>query len=254
MPRPCCRAATGRTALGLGGLFGDTVLGAILGVVPVTATFGLKLLSVLVGAGTLAMGAFVLGFDQAELRALGRFLLMGTIMAYAWSMQALGKGAQASVRAAVALQERNQARRAERAEADRVASAPEAPAVAQRVLRADPRYGAEAQAAPAEKSGLFARMPGLLKRAMDPAEHTVLEPELVARPQSAAARDAVAPSAERIRSRIADAVRSRTEGGLSRAEPPLATPREVGAPMQLSPFARLADARGVRQQRLCRSG
>ncbi|MBC7141084.1 MAG: DNA translocase FtsK 4TM domain-containing protein, partial [Rhodobacteraceae bacterium] len=40
-------------SFGLGGLFGDTVLGAILGVVPVSATFGLKVMSALVCAGAL---------------------------------------------------------------------------------------------------------------------------------------------------------------------------------------------------------
>ena len=64
---------------GLGGLFGDTVLGAILGVVPVTATFGLKVVSVLLGAGVLAILLFVTGFDRGEMRALAAFLWAGML-------------------------------------------------------------------------------------------------------------------------------------------------------------------------------
>ncbi|MEL7258564.1 MAG: DNA translocase FtsK 4TM domain-containing protein, partial [Pseudomonadota bacterium] len=47
-------------SFGLGGLFGDTVLGTVLGVLPVGASFGLKVLSLVLGAGMLALGAFVL--------------------------------------------------------------------------------------------------------------------------------------------------------------------------------------------------
>ncbi len=38
-------------SFGLGGLFGDTVLGALLGVLPVGAAFGLKFLSLILGIG-----------------------------------------------------------------------------------------------------------------------------------------------------------------------------------------------------------
>ncbi len=48
-------------SFGLGGLFGDTVLGAVLGVVPIRATLGLKVLSFAVGLGTVAMALYVLG-------------------------------------------------------------------------------------------------------------------------------------------------------------------------------------------------
>ncbi|MCR9152441.1 MAG: DNA translocase FtsK 4TM domain-containing protein, partial [Rhodobacteraceae bacterium] len=70
-------------SFGLGGLFGDTVLGALLGILPVSAGFGLKALSVLSFAATLAMGAFVMGFEKGELRALWRFLWQGAVLLYA---------------------------------------------------------------------------------------------------------------------------------------------------------------------------
>ncbi|WP_198945080.1 DNA translocase FtsK 4TM domain-containing protein, partial [Brevirhabdus pacifica] len=60
-------------SFGLGGLFGDTILGAFLGVIPVSASLGLKSLSVLVAAITVVTALFVLGFSMAELRGIGRF-------------------------------------------------------------------------------------------------------------------------------------------------------------------------------------
>ena len=84
-------------SFGLGGLFGDTVLGAILGVAPVSAAFGLKVMSVLVGIGALAMTLFVLGFDGRELRGLGRFLLVGLIVAYDGLLRLLGAGARGAL-------------------------------------------------------------------------------------------------------------------------------------------------------------
>ncbi len=80
-------------SFGLGGLFGDTVLGAILGVVPIKATLGLKVMALLMALGTLAMSLFVLGFTLVELRRIGRFLGIGVIMAYATLLRLTGKGA-----------------------------------------------------------------------------------------------------------------------------------------------------------------
>ena len=62
---------------GLGGLFGDTVLGSLIGVIPGSAGFGLKLLSLLTFAGLVAMMLFVTGFDVEELKSIQRFLLAG---------------------------------------------------------------------------------------------------------------------------------------------------------------------------------
>ena len=53
---------------GLGGLLGDTVLGAVLGVAPVSAGLGLKIMSGLFGLGALWLGAFALGFTRPELK------------------------------------------------------------------------------------------------------------------------------------------------------------------------------------------
>ncbi|MDH5452741.1 MAG: DNA translocase FtsK 4TM domain-containing protein, partial [Paracoccaceae bacterium] len=226
-------------SFGLGGLFGDTVLGAILGVAPVSAAFGLKVMSVLVGISALAMAFFVLGFDTRELRATGRFLLIGTIVTYDWVLRLLGASAVGSLRLAQNLQDQRRARREAAAEAAEEAAAwaeaersalvrSAAHAAPARVLRAEPRFaGDRAGAMPAEpireNRGLLGRVPGLLRRAVDPVG--VPEPELVERQLPHGTWAKSAPSEDHIRARIADVMKSRGLTGnpdpAARAEPPM---------------------------------
>ncbi len=97
-------------SFGLGGLFGDTVLGAILGILPIKATLGLKLLSLLLGAGFVAAGLFVLGMTRIELRSFWRFLLRGSVQVYAALFGLVGQSAVAGASVARAAH----ARRADR--------------------------------------------------------------------------------------------------------------------------------------------
>ncbi len=171
-------------SFGLGGLFGDTVLGAILGVIPVKATLGLKVLSLVMAVATVAMAAFVLGFTVPELRRIGHFLLFGVIMIYAGFMRVLGLGAQGSVaatrkirnqRAERKIQKREMAQQLQEAKTAvdhlavqpvvRRAVSPEMHPAA--VLRADPKPGNIASTSEVEaatKQGFFSRLPSLLKR------------------------------------------------------------------------------------------
>ncbi len=77
-------------SFGLGGLFGDTVLGAVLGVVPISAAFGLKLLALIVFLAFIGLTLFVLGFDRDETRSIARFLLVGVILTYASIVRLFG--------------------------------------------------------------------------------------------------------------------------------------------------------------------
>jgi len=104
-------------SFGLGGLFGDTVLGAILGVAPVQATFGLKLMSVMVGVGLIGMATFVLGFDGAEIRAIARFLMVGLVVTYTGLLTLLGQAASGAASGARMARDRSRERRANAAEA-----------------------------------------------------------------------------------------------------------------------------------------
>jgi len=87
-------------SFGLGGLFGDTVLGAILGLAPISATFGLKVLAFLVFFGLLFLSLFVLGFDREEIRTAARFMFVGVILTYASIMKLLGATGKGAVLAA----------------------------------------------------------------------------------------------------------------------------------------------------------
>jgi S-DNA-T family DNA segregation ATPase FtsK/SpoIIIE len=250
-------------SFGLGGLFGDTILGTLLGMAPVDAGLGLALFSLILGGLLVVMGLWVTGFTLTEISMLARFLMVGSIFAYDTALGLAGRGTQ---RAASALSDRR-AIRAESAglrDAARVLSPAGPPALApqpmtarqssihragaqevpfaagaewgrpsamRNPLRADPRYPepmAEAAhyAPPREKVGLLARMPQLMRRAVDP------EPELV-EPMLPDHADTLPPDDDRIKARISDAIRSRmrhpgpnlnpvTTAVQARREPPVA--------------------------------
>jgi len=85
---------------GVGGLLGDTVLGALLIVLPIGTTLAVKLMSLVLAMVMLALAAFSLGVIREEVRATGRFLFVGVVMAYAMVLRLLGRGAVASAQAA----------------------------------------------------------------------------------------------------------------------------------------------------------
>jgi len=186
-------------SFGLGGLFGDTVMGFLLTVLPIGSTFTVKLMSVVMGLGIVALAAFVLGFTRAELTRLGRFLLVGFIMAYATLMNLLGRGAAGAVQAAHVLQARN----ADRRERNRVAAEEQAAFEANQV---DFIPAAPEPLEPAEsvdgKTGLLARMPSLIKR-----PDAMPEPELVETYSDVQIDEA--PGEDRIKSKIASVIKNR---------------------------------------------
>ena len=66
-------------SFGMGGLFGDTVLGAVLNAVPMAPQTGLKLLSALAFLSGAMMMLYVLGVSQAEFGWGVRFLILGLL-------------------------------------------------------------------------------------------------------------------------------------------------------------------------------
>eukprot|EP00095_Tigriopus_kingsejongensis_P001454 snap_masked-scaffold6842_size3559-processed-gene-0.0 protein:Tk01454 transcript:snap_masked-scaffold6842_size3559-processed-gene-0.0-mRNA-1 annotation:"cell division protein" len=218
-------------SFGLGGLFGDTIMGVILTVIPIGSTFTVKLMSLLMGAGILVFGAFVLGFTRNELTRFTRFLLVGTIMVYATLMNVLGRGASGAVGAAQVLQAKNadrrEQRRIETAEANAYAAeqaraeaqvAPAAarmsPLVATRAVPQpsyEPEYYAQPEPVVEQKASLLGRVPGLIKRPAEP----MPAPELVEAdyddyhdPHYDSVVDD-APDSDRIRSKISDVIKNR---------------------------------------------
>ncbi len=261
-------------AFGLGGLFGDTVLGALIGIVPGGAGISLKILSLLVGLGMIAMLLFVTGFDLPELRQIGRFLMVGSVLAYSRAMALAGRGAKGTARAAQAMQDRRRVameQRRQSVDARRYsdgAMADAQPALRAGMvrrplvepaaspaqgsgewgrpaqLRAEPRYAAPLAEAPhyappREKLGLLARMPNLMRRLADP------EPELV-EPQFPVYADDMQPDEDRIRARISDVIKSRirnpggpvsaVQAAVQRREPAL---RRGPQPMVFKPEPRV---------------
>ncbi|MEM1361588.1 MAG: DNA translocase FtsK 4TM domain-containing protein [Pseudomonadota bacterium] len=79
---------------GLGGLFGDTALGVLLGVMPVAPALGLKLASALLGVLALVLGLFAFGFTVGELRGIRRFLWFGLLHGYASVFAKAGAASQ----------------------------------------------------------------------------------------------------------------------------------------------------------------
>ncbi|NND18889.1 MAG: DNA translocase FtsK [Silicimonas sp.] len=214
-------------SFGLGGLFGDTVLGAILGVLPVSPGLGLKVLSLALAIGAVAMGAFVLGFNRDEIWAYVRYVGGGLILIYHGFLSLLGHGASTGLQMA-----RDARRRAaERRELNEHLPEVEPGSVNDAVLRAT--RGFRDSAVTGQKPGLLQRMPSLLRKS---------EPDAGLAPHN---------ETDRISARIADAVKSRVRRpeGLARAEPPV-TAEDVPSPRitMLDEDGELAELRALDEQ------
>jgi len=232
-------------SFGLGGHFGDQVLSILLTVLPFGTLFGTKLMSFLLGLGVVALMAFALGFTMVELRKLGRFLLIGLIVAYSGVLKLLGQTASASYKGALAfgtkVQERREVSRQEREEYEAELAAARAiptPTMAEEtarvaaVVRANPamptryedfdpivddasapvhsRLRAQAHAAPLTAPARAAepeQKQGLFASLLKRAE-PMPEPELIEEPMMQG--DVPAADTDRISARIANAVRSRS--------------------------------------------
>jgi S-DNA-T family DNA segregation ATPase FtsK/SpoIIIE len=200
---------------GLGGLFGDTALGTLLGLIPLGSAAALKLSTVLLALLLLGAGLFVLGFDRAELRLIGRFLLVGAVTLYDGAATLMHRTGLATLSGASSMGARMKAR----AEARRSARAADGPPVTASApsFGRPPAFAAEPPAPIEAPRGLRARVEGLIRRSADP------EPELVE--PATAAMPLTAPTEDRIRARISDAIRARSKpqapAPVGRAEPPV---------------------------------
>jgi S-DNA-T family DNA segregation ATPase FtsK/SpoIIIE len=191
---------------GMGGLFGDTVLGTVLGVVPVGPSLTLKVVALLLAPPVIALGLFVTGFSAVELRLIGRYLLVGVIMIYAFLVRAAGKGAVGAMQTANHLRELNRQRLERRRE--EVVEPAYGAETAQPWSDADEEHWAAPEPT-IEKPRMRDRLPSLVRRPEPMPEPEALpEPELV-EPETYA-YEPVAPGNDRIRARIAEVVRSRS--------------------------------------------
>ena len=203
-------------SFGLGGLFGDTVLGALLGVLPVSATLGLKLLSLILCAVMLVFGAFVLGVTRMEIGRFGRSCLLGLVLVYATIRAMLTHGARGGTLAAKAAHGRVAELRERRAEDRR-----EAQVLAQaRAMMPEPRVrrpdlGIEEEQMPPEidtvpMAAPSSKTPGLLAALLRRPDRAVAQFD--DEPLDEAGFTQVVPG-DRISAKIADVIRSRTGRG-----------------------------------------
>jgi S-DNA-T family DNA segregation ATPase FtsK/SpoIIIE len=238
-------------SFGLGGLFGDTVLGSLIGVIPGSAGFGLKLLSLLTFAGLVVFMLYVTGFDMAELRAIRQFLLLGSILGYNAMANLLGSGARSAVGGAMALQDRARSRSAAPDANPRRMMPPVTGSLSPEPLRASQAramspslrpepsaFAPEPMLAPVpvkEKLGLLERL--RRKAAPEP------EPDLI---EVEPTWTAAMPQEDRIKARISDVIRTRVQRSpdfptapaplppVARVEPPLVRPKGP-APLMADP-------------------
>ncbi|WP_424967117.1 DNA translocase FtsK [Dinoroseobacter sp. S375] len=140
-------------SFGLGGLFGDTVLGAVLGVSPIAPGLALKLTSLTLAVLSLGLVAYVAGFVRDELRRMAVFFLIGLVTVYEAVLRLLGRAGSGAVAAGSAGWQAHKTRAADRA-ADRDAQKAAAIAAVRndpvisghtpaRVLRAEPALSRE---------------------------------------------------------------------------------------------------------------
>ncbi len=201
-------------SFGLGGLFGDTVLGAFLGMLPLNAALGLRITAFMTAIAAAWMSTYVLGFTRAELASAARFGLRSLVMVYHSALNLLARGAVGTVKGAAAGSAWVAERRALRA-----AAAEEAASVSEGIHgthRQTPvlRAGAFREEPPVEapRRGLLGRAKALMAR--EP------EPELMVFND-----DTALTGDDRISAKIADAVRSRVGDRQTqitqRAEPPV---------------------------------
>lgn len=199
-------------AFGLGGLFGDTITGALLTVLPIGAQSGVKLMSMLAGMVFVLSSAFVLGFTRLELGNFARRLMIGLVLTYDAIMRLLGRGASGAVHAAKTAQ----ARRLERREEAQAYHDAEQIAWDDSLVddMADEPYAPVEEERPKPRL----RIPTLIKRA-EPAPEPMPEPELV---ENVFSDDwDVKPEEERISAKIADVMRTRARRGAAIAPPEL---------------------------------
>ncbi len=207
---------------GLGGLFGDTVMGALLTLLPISSAILVKLMSVVMAALMIAVGLFVLGFTRAELANGIRFLLLGIVMCYSGLVTLIGRGASSAAEAARQRKAERSLQRTIAEQAQRDADAADAAAAAMLPEGFDllsPPETPPVVEPPAEK-GFLARMPSLIRRPEVLPEQELVEPGTVD-------HDADAPTEARIRAKIADVIRSRSQSDLP-PEPPADRPLTKG--------------------------
>lgn len=201
-------------SFGLGGLFGDTVMGALLTLLPVGSHIAVKLMSLLMAVGMISLGAFVCGFTRTEIMRGVRFALIGVILIYSGLMNLIGRSASSVIKTAQLKREQ----RAERREENRLSQEAEY-AAEKAVLPPEPQVACDVAAPEViepereERGSFLSRMPSLIRRPDPMPEMELVEPEPIAGFDSM-------PGDDRIRAKIADAIKLRSQPGIEETPKP----------------------------------
>ena len=210
----------------MGGLFGDTVLFMLLQILPGSAALGANIVALILGALVLLLGGYVTGLVFGEIKTSFRAINLAGSRFVMFVLSLLSSGVSRGAQGLRTRQENRAQLQHEpnfnpvsRSEAARVAS----------VIRANPAMPTTSAALPLPvepwvSKSLFARVPSILKRT----------PELNAKPQLQANTQGTSedPFEDRIRGKIADAIRSRDPQAAltAQGQTPIVTPKP-GRPM-----------------------
>ena len=201
---------TGVHSFGLGGLFGDTVMGALLTLLPFSSVAGIKILSLIMAVAMLAMLLFVLGCTKAEVVRFAKFLMIGIVMVYAGLMTVLGRAANGTLSTAQSMKERHAERRAaaQAHAAEAAALAAQQHAAEPPVTRTVPLVATPVappapvpEVEPVSKPGILA---SLIRR-----PEPMPDPELIEQEPVPGLDGVDAPGEDRIKAKIADVIKSR---------------------------------------------
>ena len=210
----------------MGGLFGDTVLFMLLQILPGSAALGANIVALVLGALVLLLGGYVTGLVFGEIKTsfraislVGSRLVMFVLTLLFSGLSRGTQGLRTRQKNRAQFQSEPNFNPLSRSETARVAS----------VIRANPATPTAAAALPLlveprVSKSLFARVPVMLKRT----------PEVNADPQTLADAQAVSedPLQDRIRGKIADAIRSRDPQAVltDQGQTPIVTAK-LGRPM-----------------------
>lgn len=262
-------SADWNAAFGMGGRLGDMIAGSLLGIAPVGGSGGLRLLAWVFTIPTLSAGLFVLGFTRDELRLFFARVSFAMVSTYAMILGLMGQGAAASMQAARNAQDRARERKtaaleyaaelaaweaqqaawaraqAEQAQPKNYAAQNYAPqSYAEQHWGAPEQHYAEAESAYVKANGYAPETPVDRPSLMTRIKRAVvepdawMEPELVEPQPNWNEEDFAAPDEDRIRARIANAVKTRAMAAERRIEPVVTTPIEQAcdAPVYAEPM------------------
>ncbi len=254
-------------SFGLGGLFGDTILGAVLNAMPMAPESGLRVLSVLAFPAAILLSLFVVGVSRAEFGWGLRFLILGLLAVGAMVSTGLRSAGQGPgeprpiwPRAAPPCVKPVPKLRASAPplvpQRGREVPIRRAEAAAPRSMAPDPALHSvpilhddeEDAVLPVRRtSGLLARMPLLRPREPEP-QQVMTPPAAPAAPVLDPTARIAPPDEDQIRARITDVIKSRVRRPNSVAEaaarrrgvlPGAAPLRPVAPPVSANPAQRV---------------